>query len=275
MSEVTYSNEDRIARIQITGAESGNRFTMATRQEVNEALRQYQNDEDAWIAVISTDGPDFSLGTADSAPSSYQGRRARNAIWGGGYVETWKPLVAAVQGQCRGEGLALALGCDLRVAEKSATFSADFTGATGDPDVLAVWLMTHVGLSTAMEMLWLNSTLDVEQAQHLGMVNRAAVAGPVQALPPEDGRFPMENIETDISVPDGDALSAAMQYASELLLYAPVTRNFQKEIAYRSVGVPFRYAQTLELGPDPYSSTDRIEGTRAFVENRRPVWNNS
>ena len=33
-------------------------------------------------------------------------------------------------------------------------------------------------------------------------------------------------------------------------------------------------AQTLELGPNPYASADRIEGTRAFVENRRPVWQN-
>jgi enoyl-CoA hydratase/carnithine racemase len=84
----------------------------------------------------------------------------------------------------------------------------------------------------------------------------------------------MEAMGESIPVPEGDALTAALRFAEELLLYAPVTRNFQKEIAYRSIGVPFHYAQTLELGPNPYASTDRIEGTRAFVENRRPVWQN-
>ena len=39
-------------------------------------------------------------------------------------------------------------------------------------------------------------------------------------------------------------------------------------------GIPFFYAQTLLLGPDPYASADRLEGNRAFAENRRPVWKN-
>ena len=274
MGEVAYSSEGRIARIHITGDAPGNRFTMPLRQQINAALKQYQQDEDAWMAVISTEGADFSLGAADASPATYRERRARNAVWGGGFVEIWKPLIAAVQGQCRGEGLALALGCDLRVAETGATFAADFTGAPGEPNVLAAWLVNLVGLSTTLEMLWLNRSFGAEDAQRFGLVNRIAVDGPIKELPPEDGRFPMETIEVAIPVPGGDAATAAMRYAAELLLYAPVTRNFQKEIAYRSVGVPFTYAQTLEIGPNPYASEDRIEGTRAFVENRRPAWQN-
>jgi len=272
MAEVSYTREDRIARIHIDAPSSA--FGAGTRREVNEALLRYKADDEAWMAVISAAGADFCRGSRDRAGDTHRERRERATLWAGGFVEIWKPTIAAIQGQCRGEGLALALGCDLRVADASASFTADCGGDAGEPDVLAAWLLNLVGASKTFELLWLNDTLTPHEAHRLGLVNRLVVQGPRKALPPADGRFPMEAMGEAIAVPEGDALTAALCFAEELLLYAPVTRNFQKEIAYRSIGVPFHYAQTLELGPNPYASTDRIEGTRAFVENRRPVWQN-
>lgn len=272
MAEVTYDRSGRLARIHMH-LPSGE-FTPQVRRELNAALRRYKDDAQAWIAVVSAEGADFGRGSSGRPGDSYQERREHAALWAGGFVEVWKPLIAAVQGECRGEGLAVALACDLRVADATATFSADFTGAPDEPDVLAAWLLNLVGAARTFELLWLNRTMDAAEARRIGLVNRLAIKGPIKELPPENGRFPMESLAETISVPEGDALTAALAFAGELLLYAPVTRNFQKEIAYRSIGVPFHYAQTLELGPNPYASTDRIEGTRAFVENRRPVWQN-
>lgn len=272
MATVSYTQQGRIARIHIGGSPPA--FDAQSRRELNRALQQYKADNDAWMAVISSDGPDFAAGSSAPAAGATREPHERSTLWAGGYVEVWKPTICAVQGQCRGEGLALALGCDLRVADESATFTSDFNGSAGEPDVLAAWLLNLVGAAKTFEMLWLNRTYNVREAQRIGLVNRVAVKGPSKPLPPADGRFPMEVMPATLSVPEGDAISAAMQFAEELLLYAPVTRNFQKEIALRSIGVPFHYAQTLELGPNPYASEDRIEGTRAFVENRRPVWHN-
>jgi enoyl-CoA hydratase/carnithine racemase len=272
MNTVTYARQGRIARIQMclpAGA-----FTPEVRRELHAAWRQYRDDADAWIAVVSSEGTDFGRSALEAAGKSYQVRREHAMLWAGGHVEVWKPVIGAVQGECRGEGLALALACDLRVADVTATFKTDFPADARAPDVLAAWLLNLVGAARTLELLWLDRTLDAAEARRIGLVNRLAIKGAAKALPPEDGRFPMEAMGEAISVPEGDALSAALAFAEELLLYAPVTRNFQKEIAYRSIGVPFHYAQTLELGPNPYASTDRIEGTRAFVENRRPLWQN-
>jgi enoyl-CoA hydratase/carnithine racemase len=272
MAEVTYSRHGKIARIHMS-LPSGV-FAPQTRRELNAALRRYKDDADAWIAVISSAGADWGHGSADAASGSHAARREHALLWAGGFVEVWKPTIAAIHGRCAGEGLAVALGCDLRVADPSATFSADFSGTADEPDVLAAWLPSLVGAARTFELLWLDRTLDAAEARRIGLVNRLAIKGAAKELPPENGRFPMETMGEAIPVPDGDALTAALAFAEELLLYAPVTRNFQKEIAYRAIGVPFHYAQTLELGPNPYASTDRIEGTRAFVENRRPVWQN-
>jgi enoyl-CoA hydratase/carnithine racemase len=272
MTEVTYTRQGRIARIHLH-PRSG-LFGPATRRDLHAALLRYKGDVDAWMAVISSEGGNFVRGSVEPAGRTYQERREHAKLWAGGFVEIWKPTIAAVQGECRGEGLALALACDLRVADAGATFSADFTGGVDEPDVLAAWLLNLVGAARTFELLWLARTIDAAEARRIGLVNRLAVKGEVKALPAENSRFPMEAMGESIPVPEGDALTAALRFAEELLLYAPVTRNFQKEIAYRSIGVPFHYAQTLELGPNPYASTDRIEGTRAFVENRRPVWQN-
>lgn len=272
MATVSYSSDNRIARIHLSGAPPA--FDAETRRDLNRALLRYKADSEAWMAVISAAGPDFAAGSSAPAPGALREQRESCALWAGGFVEVWKPTICAVQGQCRGEALALALSCDLRIADETAAFTADYRGAPGEPDVLAAWLLNLVGTAKTFELLWLNRTLAAREAQRIGLVNRLAIRGPLKQLPPADGRFPMEPMETTIPVPEGDAITAAVKFAEELLLYAPVTRNFQKEIALRSIGVPFHYAQTLELGPNPYASADRIEGTRAFVENRRPVWHN-
>jgi enoyl-CoA hydratase/carnithine racemase len=274
MPEVTYTLEDRIARITLNAPARGNKFTPSMRAELNEALRRYKDDDEAWMAVIGAEGKDFSLGSDDSPPATYAARRERNDNYAGGYVEMWKPTIAAIQGECRGEGLAVALSCDLRVADDTATFTADWNGAPGEPNVLGVYLVTLSGLSTAMELMWLNRTLDVKGAFNVGLLNRTVVAGPLPPPDADEGRFPMLPMLDTITVPNGDAQSAGIAYAKEMLQYAPVTRTFQKVTAVRSVGIPFFYAQTLLLGPDPYASADRLEGNRAFAENRRPVWKN-
>ena len=272
MAEVTYTRQSRVARIHLHPP--AGLFGPATRRELHAALLRYKDDADAWMAVVSSEGPHFARGSAEPARGSYHERREHAKLWAGGFVEIWKPVIAAIQGECRGEGLALALACDLRIADATAAFSADFTGDVDEPDVLATWLLNLVGAARTFELLWLARTIDATEARRIGLVNRLAIKGEIKALPAENSRFPMETMGESIPVPAGDALTAALRFAEELLLYAPVTRNFQKEIAYRSIGVPFHYAQTLELGPNPYASTDRIEGTRAFVENRRPVWQN-
>ena len=274
MAEVTYARQGRTAVIHIDAAATGNAFTPELRRQLNAALLQYRHDDDAWMAVISSAGPDFCVGTQEPPPVSTREKRERSLLWAGGFVEVWKPTIAAVQGQCRGEGLALALSCDLRVAEAGTTFAADLSGDHSEPNVVGAWLLNLIGLSATFDLLWLRRTIDADEALHGGLVNRIAVAGPKSGKTEGTDRFPMNPMETTISVPDGRAQTAAMSLADELLMYAPVTRVFQKEIAIRSIGAPFHYAQTLELGPNPYASEDRIEGTRAFVENRRPVWHN-
>ena len=276
--EVSYQVEDRVALITLRQPERGNAFTPAMRRELQEAFARFKEDEDAWVAVITGEGQDFCIGSSKAGEPTQQPtrqeRRDMGLRWAGGRLDTMKPVIAAVQGACQGEGLALALACDLRVAEGTATFQADLHGDDGAPNVEAVWLVNLLGLPVALDMLWTGRELNAEEASRMGLVNRLVEEGdPGEERGPE-GRLAVRPLQQRIVTRGGTALSGGIEMARELLQYAPVTRSFQKETAYRSIGVPFHYAQTLEVGPNPYASEDRIEGTRAFVENRRPAWRN-
>ena len=278
--QVDYRVEDRVAVISLQAPERGNSFTPAMRQELRQAIARFREDDQAWVAVVCGEGTDFCAGSDLDANSqnSHKEQRDQARFWAGGGFETIKPTIAAVQGTCRGEGLALALGCDLRLAEGSASFTAGLGSLGGGPNIEAVWLVNLVGLAVALDMLWTGRHLDARQAGRLGLINRLVSKGEPEEPPsqdrPQEGRLAVRPLTQSVVTAEGTARSGGITLARELLRYAPVTRSFQKETAFRSIGVPFHYAQTLEVGPNPYASEDRIEGTRAFVENRRPQWHN-
>lgn len=271
MAGVTYTRTGKFADIRIN-APGGNAFTPDLRRELNAAFLQYRDDEEAWAAVVSAEGKDFCLGSADGAPKTTKERNERQRLWAGGYVEIWKPIIAAIQGECKGEGLALALSCDLRVADPNARLSFGLPETASDPDVVPAWLVPLCGLSTTFELTYLGRTLSVKEAHDVGLINRPVLKGEPFPLAPAEGRLPMLDMQESISVPDGDVRAGGQRFAEEILQYAPLTRTFQKFASLRAYGVPYHYAQSWTTGPDPYSGHDRLEGNSAFGENRHPVW---
>ena len=84
-----------------------------------------------------------------------------------------QPVIAAVNGQANGGGLALALGAEIRYAGTSACFNAAFVkvGMTGC-DMGVSWLLPRcVGLSRSFEMLLTGRMVDAAEAERIGLVS--------------------------------------------------------------------------------------------------------
>jgi 2-(1,2-epoxy-1,2-dihydrophenyl)acetyl-CoA isomerase len=164
-------------------------------------------------------------------------------------VEVDKPVVAAIHGVAVGAGLAYALACDRRIADTTARMSAIFVRRGFSPDCgLTYFLPRIAGLSTALWMVETGAMLDAETAKQKGLI--------------------------DELVPEGEALATARRYAHELARGPSVAVDLARRFIHKSL------TSTLDemLDYEAVASTmtaateDAREGTRSFLEKRKPVF---
>ena len=160
--------------------------------------------------------------------------------------ETFKPTIAALNGAAVAGGCELALACDIRVACEHVQMGLPEAKRGKGAHFANVMLPRMIPPGIAYEMLYLGEYIGAEEARRWGMVNRV--------------------------VPKGEALNEALRMAEAICENAPVTIRRMKETAVRANGVPFPLALRLNEGISPYTSEDRVEGVRAYVEKRKPVW---
>jgi enoyl-CoA hydratase len=161
-------------------------------------------------------------------------------------LETPRPTIAALNGQAIGAGCEIALACDLRVAAEDADLLLPEAQRGLGANFASAILPRLLPRAIALEMLYAARPLRASEAAAYGLFNRV--------------------------VPSEQVLDSADELARRIAGNAPLTIRRYKQMALRGWELPLESALRLDLGPDPYRSNDRVEGTRAFVEQRPPRW---
>jgi enoyl-CoA hydratase len=249
---VDYELQGRVAVMTLNRPEARNAVNGDVANGLEAAIDRLEEDDEAWMGILTHIGPVFSAGAdlkAINAGQISQLQTKRGGFAGFVQRERAKPVIAAVDGPAFAGGCEIALACDLIVASTQAKF--------GLPEVKRSLVAAAGGLfrlprilprPIALEMIMTGDPIDAERAAHFGLVN-------------------------DLCEP-GKALERALELAARIVANAPLAVRKSRSIALESVdaddsvGWKLSAESMIELS----QTEDFWEGPKAFIEKRPAVW---
>jgi len=221
---VRVERDGPITTVLLSRPERRNAVDGPTAAALADALREFDADPDASVAVLHGEGGVFCSGADLKAMGTEAGNRVDprgDGPMGPTRMRLSKPVIAAVAGYAVAGGLELALWCDLRVAEEAAVFGV-FCRRWGVPliDGGTVRLPRLIGVSRAMDMVLTGRPVDAREALSFGLVNRVvpdgSSRGAAEELARELAAVPQTCLREDrLSLLEQDGLDEPAALASE------------------------------------------------------------
>jgi enoyl-CoA hydratase len=246
---------DRVGLITLHRPEARNALSLELRAELQQALAELEADPDIGAMVITGNDKVFAAGADIKA--------MQNWSFSDVYLSTrvsvaWeqldacrKPIIAAVAGYALGAGCELAMMCDFILAADNAKFGqpeiklGTIPGAGGSQR-----LARFVGKSKAMEMVLTGRMIDAPEAERCGLVSRV--------------------------VPLVELIDESVRTAAQIAELSRPIVMMAKEAVNRAFETPLEEGLRFErrLFNATFATEDRSEGMSAFLEKRKPQFQN-
>ncbi len=226
-AEVRMETSDGIATVIIDRPHARNAVDGPTAQALADAFRAFEADDALKAAVLWGANGTFCAGADLKALATGRHNRLEpegDGPMGPSRMLLAKPVIAAIAGYAVAGGLELALWCDLRVMETTATLGV-FCRRWGVPlvDGGTIRLPRLIGTSRALDLILTGRPVGAEEAERLGLANRVVPAGrareEAEALARTIAAFPQRCVLSDRrSVYEGLSLPFAAAMANEFRL---------------------------------------------------------
>lgn len=253
MAYIKTEQKNGVCVLRMNRPDKFNSFVREMALELQAELDRCNADSEVRCVVLTGEGKAFSAGQDLVEATSSDGpeisrivrehynpiiQRIRNA---------GKPVIAAVNGVAAGAGANIALACDVVLATQSASFIQAFSKIGLIPDSGGTFFLPRlVGWQKASALMMTGQKVSAEEAERMGMIYRA---------------LPDEKFENEV-------MTLAETFAQMPTKGLALTKCALNQSMNNSMD------QQLELEDELQSQAGRThdyaEGTRAFLEKRKP-----
>ncbi len=228
-----------------------NILDIETLEEMNQALAELRTDDEAKVVVITGAGEKaFSAGVA---VGDHLGEKLPKMVEVFhrlfiSLVEVEKPTIAVVNGLALGGGCEIVAGCDMAIATESAQLGQPEIKLGVYPPPASVLFPRILGRRKAFELILSGDSISAKEAEMIGLVNKA--------------------------VPDKEFKKATDEFIKRFTANSGLTLAQTRAALYRNFDLDFREAMEV-TGVDAtlvMAGENSVEGLKAFLEKRKPVW---
>jgi enoyl-CoA hydratase len=252
-----YAVKNRVATVTINRPDKLNALNALAKSELRSVFEALRDDDAVDVVIVTGAGEKAFVAGTDIAELTVLNRQSGTAFAAGGQevfdqIENLgKPVIAAVGGYALGGGCELALACHLRLASEKARFGQPEVNLGTMPGYGGTQRLARlIGKGRALEMILTGIQIDAAEALRIGLVNRI--------FPPQD-LLPRAQAMAELIASMGQrAIRGALEAVN----------------ATDETGLKEGLAREAALFGSCCDTEDFREGTRAFLEKRKPAFKN-
>jgi enoyl-CoA hydratase/carnithine racemase len=252
-SDLLVQVENGVLSCTLNRPQALNAYTPATLEEIYALCRDVAQDESVRVVVLTGAGRSFCVGGDVKRFAS--GETDVNAMLHAsmtdnaprGFAALPQPCIASINGDAIGGGINFALECDVILAADSARFGFAYSRLGLSPSApMLTMLPLLVNLNRAKEYIFSGELFDAAEAERIGLVNHV---------------YPKDQLA-----------ARTQQLAARIAESAPLSTRWAKLLINKEVAARSNLIKSAASGLMALSthSEDYREGTRSFVEKRKP-----